>query len=232
MIVSIHQPQYLPWIPYFLKVDESDVFILLDSVDFQKNGLQNRNQIKNAHGPLWLTVPVKHQFGQKINEVELDGSGDWRKKHWQTICQSYGKSGAFNVYAPELESFYLQEWSSLSELDIALFTLMVKWLGVDCSIRRSSEMQATGKASTLVLNLCLEAGATRYVSGTGGHGYLNEAEFQEAGIEVVFRPPVLPARYPQQYPKAGFIDSLSALDMILNCGLAWREYMPAQGRPT
>ncbi|MGB1287807.1 MAG: WbqC family protein, partial [Aggregatilineales bacterium] len=30
--ISIHQPQYIPWVPYFDKIDRSDVFVFLDTV--------------------------------------------------------------------------------------------------------------------------------------------------------------------------------------------------------
>lgn len=226
MIVSIHQPQYLPWLPYFLKVAESDVFILLDSVDFQKNGLQNRNQIKTSQGPQWLTVPVRQKLGQKIDEVVLDNKGDWRRKHWQAIQQNYRKCAAFKLYAEELEGFFSKEWVSLSQLNIALFSLMLKWLGIERKIMRSSEMKSGGESSELVLNLCLEVGAKRYISGTGGHNYLDETAFSAAGVEIVYRSPVLPDSYPQAYPQAGFFNNLTALDIILNCGPEWRKFLP------
>jgi hypothetical protein len=225
MNVSIHQPQYLPWWPYLLKIEESDTFILLDSVDFQKNGLQNRNQIKTAQGAQWLTVPVKQRLGQKINEVELDANVNWRKKHWQTIQQNYRKAGAFDQYAGELEQLYVREWTSLNDLAIAYLEMTLRWLGIERTVLRSSQMRSTGHASELVLNLCIEAGARRYVSGMGGRNYLNEAAFQDAGIEIVYRAPILPRPYPQQHPQAGFIDSLSALDLVLNCGSDWRRYV-------
>ena len=63
MKVGIHQPHYLPWLPYFIKIAKCDIFIVLDNVDFQKNGLQNRNQIKTDKGYQWLTVPVEHKLG-------------------------------------------------------------------------------------------------------------------------------------------------------------------------
>ena len=85
MIISIHQPQYLPWDNFFKKIKKSDCFIFLDNVEFQKNGLQNRNQIKTSNGPIWLTVPIKQKHGQKISDVEIDNSKDWKKKHWKTI---------------------------------------------------------------------------------------------------------------------------------------------------
>ena len=51
MIVSVHQPQYLPWLGYFDKIDRADAFVLLDNVQFKKNEWQNRNRIKTANGP-------------------------------------------------------------------------------------------------------------------------------------------------------------------------------------
>ena len=89
MIVSIHQPQYMPWLPYFSKIDKSDLFIFLDSVDFQKNGLQNRNEIKTAQGRNWLTIPVHHKSGQKIYETTMPHNVNWKKKHLQTLRSFY-----------------------------------------------------------------------------------------------------------------------------------------------
>ncbi len=227
MIVSIHQPQYIPWLPYFLKAEERDVFILLDSVDFQKNGLQNRNQIKTVQGAQWLTVPIKQKLGQKIIDVQIDNSSNWRRKHWQGIQLSYGKAGAQNPYMEELEEVFSRDWTSLCELNIYLTTLMLRWLGIEKKMQRSSEMKARGSSSDLVLNLCLESGATRYISGSGGHNYLDERAFMEAGVELVYLSSTLPEIYPQMYPKVGFVNGLSALDIILNCGQEWRKYLPS-----
>jgi len=225
MVVSIHQPQYFPWLPYFLKVGESEVFILLDSVDFQKNGLQNRNQIKTAQGAQWLTVPVLQKLGQKIFEVQIDNKSNWGKKHWLTIQQSYGKANAFKLYAEEIEAVFLRKWTSLNDLNIHLFTLMMGWLDVESRIKRSSEMKSRGKGSDLILNLCLEAGSNKYLSGIGGREYLDEVAFSNAGVEVVYCEPVFPTCYPQLHPKVGFLNNLSALDILLNCGQEWREYL-------
>ena len=87
-------------------------------------------------------------------------------------------------------------------------------------------MKATGSASELVLNLCREAGATHYLSGTGGMNYLDQAAFKNAGITIEFRNPELPGEYPQLFPRAGFINHLSALDIFLNCGESWQSHLP------
>ncbi len=228
MNIAIHQPQYLPWLPYFTKIEQSDLFILLDTVDFQKNGLQNRNQIKTAQGAHWLTVPVHQRFGQKIVEVKIDDKSDWRRKHWQTIQQCYSKAAAFKEFEKEIEDLYAGEWSSLNELNSQIIAMMMRWMNIRTPILRSSQLKATGIASDLVLNLCLEVGAKRYLSGTGGKNYLDPDAFQNAGIEIVYLPSVLPDTYPQLSPKVGFINYLSALDLLLNCGTTWKTYLPVE----
>lgn len=231
MKVAIHQPQYWPWLSFFLKIEESEVFILLDTVDFQKNGLQNRNQVKTAQGAHWLTVPVMQQLGQKIIDVPIDGRTDWRRKHWQTILQSYRKAPEFVRYAEELEAIYANDWTSLCELNIQCIMLMMRWMNIRTPLLRSSRMKATGTASELVLNLCLEAGSDCYLSGTGGKNYLDPGSFEKAGVEIAYRPVVATREYPQLFPKAGFINHLSALDILLNCGDRWSQYLPTAGTP-
>lgn len=224
MIVSIHQPQYFPWLPYLLKIAESELFIILDSVDFQKNGLQNRNQIKTSQGASWLTVPVKQQLGQKIFDVEINNSVDWRKKHWSSILQNYSKSSHFQDHADELKSLYCREWTRLLDLNIKILEMMLSWMKVSTRLMRSSQLNVEGRGSELVLNLCLKVGARRYISGTGGKNYLDEESFHAAGIELIYKSPLLPDRYPQQHHKAGFLRDLSALDILLNCGDGWKEF--------
>ena len=60
MIITIHQPQYLPWLGYLDKIDRADTFVLLDNVQYKKNEWINRNRIKTINGPQWITVPVSY----------------------------------------------------------------------------------------------------------------------------------------------------------------------------
>ena len=97
-------------------------------------------------------------------------------------------------------------------------------MGVKTPIIRSSQIKATGKGSELVLNLCLEIGATKYISGPGGESYIDTVSFESSGIELLYRPTCLPAEYPQQHSKVGFINRLSVIDLLLNCGEKWRDF--------
>jgi len=104
MIITIHQPQYLPWLGYFDKARQADVFILLDDVQFKKNEWQNRNRIRTAQGWQWLTVPVLHDFGAKINGIKINNKISWRANHQKAIELNYGKAPYFKEYFP-----YFQE---------------------------------------------------------------------------------------------------------------------------
>ena len=124
MIVAIHQPQFMPWLGYFDKMDSCDVFVLLDNVQYKKNEYQNRNRIKTSKGWQWLTVPVNYKFPQKINEVMIENSSDWRKKHLHALETNYGKSPYFERYIDRFNGFYQQEWHSLSPVNIASVKLL------------------------------------------------------------------------------------------------------------
>ena len=72
MIVAGHQPNYLPWLGFFDKMRRSDVFIIEDNIQFERQGFTNRNKIITADGVRWLSVPMKHvNKPLLINEVEL-----------------------------------------------------------------------------------------------------------------------------------------------------------------
>ena len=223
MILSIHQPQYIPWLPYFLKIEKSDLFVFLDSVDFQKNGLQNRNEIKTGQGRNWLTIPINHKSGQKICEAVPNHKLNWKKIHWQSLRSCYGKSEFFSLYGPYLESFYEREWSNLGDLNIELTLKMMEWLGIDTPTLKSSDMGIKTAASDLVLDICRANNATSYITGIGGKNYLKIDDFEKVGIKVDLIENKLPVFYQQLFSKTGFDSDLSAIDILFNCGDNWRN---------
>src|SRR5687767_15737851 len=106
MIVSINQPAYLPWLGYFDRIARSDLHVVLDHVQFEKNSMTNRNQIRAGAEARMLTVPVRTagRFGQlPINELEVANYTPWARKHWQAISQGYSKSAFFAAHAAFFE---------------------------------------------------------------------------------------------------------------------------------
>jgi hypothetical protein len=223
MIVAAHQPCYLPWLGYFDTIARSDMFVLLDHVQFERQNYQNRNRFKLAGGTRWLTVPVLHGGLQEriCDKRILNGEGthaDWQRRTWLTLAQSYKRAPFFSRYEEELRDVLLRPWEKLVDLDLALLALCMRWLEIHTPTVRSSSLAVEGKRTQLIVSLCQRLGATTYLSGAGGSkDYLDRDAFARAGIRLSwqeFRHPI----YPQLHPEHGFTSHLSVLDLILNCG--------------
>jgi len=216
VIVSIHQPAYLPWLGYFDKIARADLFIWLDNVQFQKNSFQNRNKILTKDGSAWLTVPMRTSgalYETPLKDVEIDNSKNWRGKHIASIRMNYAKTPRFGDCFPTLSRFYEREWRTLDLLCWEMLGYFNTLLGVATPIRRASDMGANGAKSDLVLDLCQRAGATTYLSGALGRDYLDLPSFARAGIAVEFQDYKHPP-YRQAYP--GFVPNLAVIDLIMN----------------
>lgn len=219
--VTIHQPQYLPWIPFFDKIIRSDHFILLDNVQFQKNGIQNRNKIKSMNGAQWLTVPVRHHFGQLISDTQIADSRSLRK-HLQTLDQFYKKAKHFEEVRSLIAPVLSRDYEKLSNLTSELIDCILKYLSYDGQVTKASTLCATGVGSELIFNICREVHADAYVSGAGGRAYMQVEEFVSNGIEVVFQE-YRNVQYPQLFQDIGFVPDLSIVDLMFNVGCESRK---------
>lgn len=218
MKVSINQPAYLPWSGYFDRIRRSDVHIVLDSVQFEKNSLVNRNKVRVGSSPTWLTVPVKTKgrFGAlPIADLEI-ADDRWRRKHVRTLEQQYRGAAGWSDFGPALIEVLDREWSHLEPLLAECRGLLRSTLGIATPLVRSTSLPAVGEKSDLVLGLCRELGASSYLSGPHGRDYLDMPSFAEAGIEVEFHDYVQP-RYAQGTDR--FIPNLSVVDMVLSVGV-------------
>src|SRR3989304_8937934 len=130
MIAAIHQPQFIPWLGYFDKIDQSDVFIFLDYVQYKKNEYQNRNRIKTVDGWQWLTVPVLYKFPQKINEVRINNKIDWKKKHLHALITNYSRAKYFERYIEYFKELYSKEWEYISDINIKVTMRLAEFLGI------------------------------------------------------------------------------------------------------
>lgn len=224
MLVAIHQPEHLPWLGFFEKMQRADLFVLLDDVQFSKGDFQNRNRVKGSGGVQWLTVPVIHKFPQKISDVEIAGD-DWRQKHWKTLVSCYARSPHFENLVPVFEEFYCRQWAKLAELNLAAIRMLARLLNVEKKIVLSSELKVAGQKSDLIINICKQVGATAHYSGVMGGAYLDRESFRQAGIEIVvqsFRHPT----YQQLFmKKQGFVPNLSVLDLLFNYGATGLELL-------
>lgn len=216
MLAAIHQPQFMPWLGYFDKMDRCDVFVLLDNVQYKKNEYQNRNRIKTSQGWQWLTVPVKYRFPQMINEVQIDNSVDWQKKHLHALETNYRKAHYFEKYINLFKEFYSKEWQTLSQVNIASIALLKDILGIKTRVVIASEMQGLRDEPNLrLIDICKRLGADTYLAGKDGRNYMNLDLFNDAGIKLEFQEFKHPA-YPQLFGRFEYF--MSAIDLTFNCG--------------
>ncbi len=226
MKVVIMQPTWLPWLGYFDLIDQSDIFIFLDTAQFEKQTWQQRNRIKTPNGLQWFTVPVfiKGRFGQRILETEIDTRA-FPKKHLKQLQQNYSKAPFFSSCFEEFSSLVdTSRSTNICELNISI----VKWLSHELSLNtkfmRSSEMKAEGKRGELLVNLLQEVGSTDYFSPVGSFEYLKEDYqfFSDAGIDISFQKYTHPV-YEQQH--SPFESGASMLDLLFNAGSSAAEVM-------
>lgn len=217
MIVSVHQPQYLPWIGYFHKIAHSDVFVFLDNVQYKKREFQNRNKIRAKEGSLWLTVPVitKEKYTQKINDVLIDKTSHWQKKHWQSIEMCYSKAKYFKEHYDFFKDTYEKDWDKLIDINMHVIKYILNCLEINIPVYLETDLNIEGEKTTRIINICKKLNASTYLSGVGAKDYLIEEEFVKAGIKLIYQEFKHP-EYTQVYP--GFESHLSFIDLLFNCG--------------
>ncbi|CAB5137825.1 hypothetical protein D3OALGA1CA_3660 [Olavius algarvensis associated proteobacterium Delta 3] len=229
MIVAIHQPQFMPWLGYFDKIDKADVFCFLDDVQYKKNEWQNRNRLKTAQGTQWLTVPVRYRFPQKIHEVAINNKENWRRKHLQALSTNYRKAPCFRAYFEIFEDIYAREWRNLTDLNIFATTQLMAALGLgQTQTVRASELTKSQEPTQRLIDICRLSGGDVYLSGRDGALYMDMDRFQGSGVDVVFQDFHHPS-YTQLY--GDFVSHLSVVDLLFCCGSGSLEIIRSQNPP-
>lgn len=215
MKIAIHQPNFLPWLGYFYKMSHCDLFLLLDHVQYEKNGPINRVKIKTSQGEAWLTVPVKQKFPQHINETELVNFSEQRLKIIKTIQLNYQKANYFDFLFPELKEMLEKDWKYLLELNNELILLLKRKLDIRTTLDSASHYAVSAKSTDLIIQLCRAKNADTYLSGQGGRNYQDEKMFASAKIKLEYSDFTHPV-YPQLWND--FVPGLSTIDLLFNCG--------------
>lgn len=217
MIAVIMQPTYLPWIGYFDMMNNADVFVLFDTVQFEKQAWQQRNRIKTSEKESkWLTVPVIQDLGQKICDVKIDISNPWQRKHWGSIEQYYKRAPYWKQYCDGLAKIYAQPWDSLFQLNFTLIAFLRDQLGITTRLLKASELPVSGEKVGLLVDICHYLKATVYISPARAADYIEENNiFHEEGIALQYHQYEHPV-YPQLFGE--FLSHMSAIDLLFNQG--------------
>jgi hypothetical protein len=218
-IAGIHQPNYIPWQGYFYKILKSDVFVILDNVDFQQGNsksITSRSKIKGINGEILLTVPVKRSENRLINRIQIDNTQHWAKKHLKSIEFSYQRSSFFKVYFPLFEKLLLAPNSNLSELNTKIIQEICISLDIHTPFIIGSELNIEEEGrNERIVKICQKVGADTYLCGKGGRMYMDELIFTQAEIKVQYTD-FIPEEYAQLH--GPFLPGLSILDALMNLG--------------
>lgn len=218
MVIGILQPGYLPWLGFFEQMCRSDVFVIYDDVQYDKEGWRNRNRIKTANGIQWLTVPVllKGSGNQMILDARIDNITNWRKKHLAAISQNYSKAPCFKEYIGAFEEAYARDWEFLVDLDMHLIRILAGCLGLGHKkIIRSSTLDIQGDRIERLIKICETFGADVFYEGASGRNYIDERAFLERGVKIEFQSYQHPT-YHQLY--GDFTPNMSVIDLLFNHG--------------
>ncbi|MGQ0713230.1 MAG: WbqC family protein [Gemmatimonadaceae bacterium] len=218
-VAAIHQPNFLPWLGYFSKMAQCDVFILLDHVQLSRGSYTNRVKIKTHDGTPWLTVPFRHSGDSRypaIRDVEIDYRQQWVVKHLRTLSQAYARAPHAASCLARLTEVLTAPHASLAALNEATIALLAEALGVDRPVVRASDLSVSGHRNELLVAICRVVGADTYLVGQGGGlTYMDDEYFAASGVTVrrqTFSHPT----YQQLH--GDFVPGLSALDLVLNEG--------------
>jgi len=217
-IVTMHQPNYLPWIGLFSKISLADCLIVYDRAQYEKNSVVNRNRIRTDKGSEYLTVPIgRCPTGTRISDISLPPDNTWKRQHWRRIHDNYVKAPFFKDYAGFFERLYQDDFRCLCEMNERILLYLLSCFGLHVEVVRTSQLDVgPGLYKTdLMIAYLKAAGADVYLSGPSGKNYLEAEKFPKSTIALEFfkfQHPVYQQRY------AGFEPNMSAIDLLFNVG--------------
>lgn len=177
MRITGHQPNFLPNLAFFLKMNQVDLFVISTNLRFErKDGWMRRNKIETSQGEVWLTVPVFGSQAQLIKDVKIDNSRDWSLKHVHILEATYRKTKG-SQYLDKIKMIYGEKWESLVDLNMAFINLFKEILGIKTKV--IVDEGVTGVKQTIFINVCKKYGADTFVSGIGAKHYLTKENLKE-----------------------------------------------------
>jgi hypothetical protein len=166
-------------------------------------------------------------LGQRIKEVQVDESRDWRKQHRERLAQAYRKAPYAREMLALVDSVFAHSGKTLSQIAYTSTMALADYFGLTRGLRvyNIAELDVPGKGSQRVLDIVRVVGGTEYITGHGARNYLDHAAFEKAGIAVRYMQyRCLP--YPQMH--GDFTPYVTALDLVANCGAEGKYYIQSE----
>jgi hypothetical protein len=220
MMVSIHQPSYFPWLGLLDKIEKSNAFIILDTVQFNDNAFQSRNIFLNHNGETqYLSIPVQKKNYQKkmFRELEIVNK-NWQKKQNGFIMANYKKHPFFDEIYSQISFIFEKKYIFLIDVVIDSMEACNKIFDIKTNFFLASELNIDKELTKdkLVFDILKKIEATTYLSGVGAKDYQDDKNFEAEGVHLEYQNFSYPI-YTQKNSKK-FELGLSSLDIAFNLG--------------
>jgi len=216
MKVAVLQSNYIPWKGYFDIINDADVFVFYDEVQYTKNDWRNRNRIFNNQLQ-WISIPIdKFAVKQKISEVKINDDG-WQNLHFKTLFLSYKRAPHFGQLEEFMTDVYKEhQWENLSELNHYSIKKISDLIGIKTKFLNSKDFDLKEGRIEKLTGLLEDVGAKQYITGPSALDYLSNHEnlFNSKKIEIIYKGYDGYPAYPQRSPQ--FENHISILDLLAN----------------
>ena len=192
-MVRLIEPTYFPPISHWKFIKSKDLLWSINS-RYNKQTLTNRTYIDSANGELMLTVPIKHSGKNQprvLSDIKLDLSSDWKKNHFKSIKICYQSSPFYEFYEDDIISFFNLDFENLYDLNFKSIKMVCNWLKIKMPEDIYNEKN---KYDYKIQDLT-------HMSNCKRTSYLKQKKYNQT-FET----------------NNGFINDLSVIDLIFNCG--------------
>ena len=221
-IVAIHQPSFLPWLGFFDKILRSEIFVILDDVQFPKKGgyWANRVKIIVSGKPAWITMPVVRAYHglRNINQMKINDTLNWRDKIKKTVELNYAKAPYFSEVMPVIEAIFSFNNDTLIEFNLNAIKILCSALNINTdNFVLSSTLDKHGAGTDMLISIVRATGMHSYMCGGGASKYQEDEKFAQAGINLIYQN----FRHPEykQFNTSEFSKGLSVIDLLMNEGI-------------
>jgi hypothetical protein len=216
--VVISQSMYFPWVGLLEQMRLANVYVRYDDAQYSKGSFTNRVQIKTARGVVWMTVPLKGlRLGQAIDEVAIDDSQNWRRKHLDLLQLAYSLTPCFSQMISLVNDVFDQSFNNIGDLAFATQTRLISYLELNPTLKIIDvrELDLLGKSTQRVLDVVKAVRGDVYITGHGARDYLDHVALEGSDIDVQY---MQYQKTPYQQSHGLFTPYVSALDLIAHYG--------------
>mgnify|MGYP001346376896 CR=1 FL=1 len=186
-ILSAHQPNFIPWAGFFLKIIESDLFVFSDDCLYSKQQLINRVYFNDRNNQNFLvSLPIDRKFGKRIFEKKFAANKNIIvNKLINRLLDEYKKTEYFSEFKGiiiNIQDILLNE-NYLSNSNISIIKLICNKLDIELNYRLGSEMGLQKYSSNeRLLFRSKSLGIMHYLYGKGTSEYQDDKYLIENGM--------------------------------------------------